>query len=372
MAIDRRRFMQLGTAALALWPQDRLLADDKFRATFASAARLEDGRYAIVLLTEDGIPLRVIPLEARGHDIAVSPDNKRAIAFARRPGRFAVAFNTDDKSPPEIFRPPADRHFYGHGVFSEDGRLLYATENDYENAKGVLGVYNVDAGFRRIGEISTYGVGPHDVLMMPDGRTLCVANGGIETHPAAGRTKLNLSAMRPSLAFIDCESGDLLARHETGSGVHKLSIRHLCEDGRGNIWFGGQWEGSIHEAPWLVGSAGLDKPISFSQAPDELGPSLKGYIGSVAANKDGSVIAATAPRAGRTVFIDATAGSILSQKAERDACGVSPVGEAGFVTTSGFGAFAIHDISDGDGDGDGAKRTIPGIAFDNHLSRTAC
>ena len=35
------------------------------------------------------------------------------------------------------------RHFFGHGVFSPDGKLLYATENDFEAARGVIGVYDV-------------------------------------------------------------------------------------------------------------------------------------------------------------------------------------------------------------------------------------
>ncbi len=366
MEIDRRQFMLLGTATLALAPRDGLQAGEPLSdATFASAARLADGRYAIVLLSKDGTPTRVIPLEGRGHDIAVSNNKKKGIAFARRPGRFAVAFNLDELSPPEIFRPPPGRHFYGHGVFSTDDRFLYATENDFENAKGVLGIYEVDAGFHRVGEIQTYGIGPHDILLMPDGKTLCVANGGIETHPAAGRAKLNISTMRPSLVFINRVTGDLLSRHETSPAMRKLSLRHLCYDAAGNVWFGGQWEGSIDEAPWLVGHASLDKPIRFSAAPHDLGSALKGYIGSVAANADGSLVAVTAPRAGRTLFIDAEHGTILKERIERDACGVASKGESGFALTSGLGSFAIE----GTVESSEGKRTIPGIAFDNHLSK---
>ena len=35
------------------------------------------------------------------------------------------------------------------------------------------------------------------------GRMLAIANGGIETNPDFGRTKLNLDHMEPSLVLVD-------------------------------------------------------------------------------------------------------------------------------------------------------------------------
>ena len=36
-------------------------------------------------------------------------------------------------------------------------------------ARGVIGVYDATDGFRRIGEFDTYGIGPHEMLLTPDG-----------------------------------------------------------------------------------------------------------------------------------------------------------------------------------------------------------
>ena len=118
------------------------------------------------------------------------------------------------------------RHFFGHGVFSPDGALLYATENDFDNAAGMVGVYDATDGFRRIGEFPTHGVGPHELLLMADGRTLAIANGGIETHPDYGRAKLNISTMKPSFVLIDRCDGDLTGSMNWRAGQHQLSIRH--------------------------------------------------------------------------------------------------------------------------------------------------
>ena len=130
--------------------------------------------------------------------------------FARRPGTFAAVFEPTTGLVVRRFDTPPERHFYGHGVFEPTGRVLVATENDTSRGQGVLGLYDAADGYRRIGELPAHGIGPHDIALLPDGRTLAVANGGILTLPESGRDKLNLDSMRPSLNRIELASGRLL------------------------------------------------------------------------------------------------------------------------------------------------------------------
>ncbi len=162
-----------------------------------------DGRYGVGVLTEQGRLVHALDLPERGHDITFDPVSRRSVVFARQPGTFAVVFDHTGEAEPVTIATVEGRHFYGHGVFSPDGALLYATENDFDNAAGVIGVYDATDGFRRIGEFATHGVGPHELLLCPDGKTLAIANGGIETHPDFGRAKLNIATMQPSLVFVD-------------------------------------------------------------------------------------------------------------------------------------------------------------------------
>ena len=179
------------------------------------------------MLSLDGNVLRELPLEGRGHDIALDRASGQAVVFARRPGSFALAFDIQDRREPVLFTTPANRHFYGHGVFSRDGRLLYATEHDNETRAGLIGVYDASGGYRRVGEVPSYGIGPHEVILLADGKTLAVANGGIETHIETGREKLNLDSMQPSLAFVDAGTGRLLSQHTQGAA---------CTSCRSAIW----------------------------------------------------------------------------------------------------------------------------------------
>ena len=92
---------------------------------------------------------------------------------------------------------------------------------------------------------------------------------------------------------------------------------------------------------------------------------LKGYVGSVAASRDGSVIAASAPKAGRIVFIDSASGAIKAASDFRDVCGIAGDHDAVFATTSGFGVLR-HERP---GAAPISQAELQDIAFDNHLRR---
>lgn len=360
MAIDRRSFLVGST--LLLCARSRVLAGaahDGRPPALVSACRRGDGRYALVLMTLDGEIVREIALSDRGHDIAVDRSHGVAVAFSRRPGTFAVAFATNGVGEPTVFAGRPDRTFSGHGIFSRGGALLYATENDVDTGDGLIGIYETSS-WRRVGEMNTHGIDPHEVILLADGRTLAVANGGIEM---SGREKLNIASMEPSLVFLDATGGDLIAQHRLPPDLNQLSIRHIAADAHGQVWFGGQWEGALTIAPELVGRASADRPLRLIDAPVPMGTALKGYIGSVAVSGDGLVLAVAAPRAGRTLFIDTAEGKVISETVLADGCGVAALAGDTFALSSGHGDL-VREVP---GQSPAFHATIAGTEFDNHL-----
>lgn len=150
---------------------------------YLSAARRPDGAYVLVGLRGDGAQAFQIDLPARGHAAAAHPERAEAVAFARRPGTYAVVLDCADGTVLAQLEAPKGRHFYGHGVFSQDGTRLYTTENDFDGAAGVIGVWDAVHDYARLGEFSSGGVGPHEILRLPRLDVFVVANGGIATHP---------------------------------------------------------------------------------------------------------------------------------------------------------------------------------------------
>lgn len=364
MAIDRRQFLVGSLVALGSARQALAGAPTAETAVYATACHQPDGSYAVLLVGEDGRILRDIPLSARGHDIAIDRINRRAVVFARRPGYFAAAFDLDGRAEPTVFAPEEGRHFYGHGAFSRDGRLIYTSEHNIDTGDGVIGIYDT-AGFRRVGELPSYGIGPHEAILLADGKTLAIANGGFGSDPATGRESVDLTGMEPTLAFVDVESGQLKAKHGLAPEINMLSLRHLAADARGNVWFGGQWQGGLEDSPELIGCAALDRPIKILEPATPLGVALKGYIGSVATSADGRFLAASAPRAGKIVYADTETGKIVHEVEIEDGCGIAASGDRTFAMSSGKGLVRIEHA----GDAAPSEFTFAGTEFDNHLRR---
>ncbi|MBL4786306.1 MAG: DUF1513 domain-containing protein [Cohaesibacteraceae bacterium] len=363
MEISRRTL--LASATVSLFMTGKCPTARAGTVQFASCRREVNGSFSAVLLDEAGQDLEVFPLQGRGHDVAFSPDGRILVAPARRPGNFCLVASTSNSFAPRIITAPIGRHFYGHGVFSKNGHFYFTTENDFENAIGIIGIYDVNRGFMRIGEYRSYGVGPHDIAILPDGKTIVVANGGIETHPDYGRAKLNLPLMKPSLAYIDVENGnqvDLAILHDN---LHKLSIRHLTVIANGTVWFGCQFQGSKLESPALIGHHRMGEPIAMTHLPDELAGQLKNYIGSITGNSAGDIVAASAPRGNLVLFWNTVTGAYLGNKSMKDGCGIAATSDNGFLLSSGSGKIAATAISPG------SLTTLssrPDISWDNHMT----
>ena len=301
---------------------------------YLAAALFPDGSYRLAGLTRDGDTLFTLPLPARGHAAAAHPHRAQAVAFARRPGSFAVVIDCTTGTETARLTAPEGRHFYGHGVFSADGAQLFTTENDYEAAEGVIGVWDT-ASYTRLGEFPSGGVGPHDMRLMPDGKTLVVANGGIETHPETGRTKLNLPVMQPSLTYLDM-TGAVQEKVTLPRAMHKNSIRHLAVRPDGLVAFAMQWQGDKTQHPPLLGLHRRGTTPRLLAAPEAQQNSLQGYAGSIAFAANGQSVAITCPRGNALHQFDVATGTLTAAIALEDVCGIG-AGADGFVFTTGTG-----------------------------------
>lgn len=358
--IDRRDFLRaagMGFAA-ALAPQAWAAALET-DAVFGMAFQKRGGGFGAAILSEQGKLIYQIELPDRGHDISFDPISKRSIVFARQPGTFMVVFDHSGKSPPVTVASSTGRHFYGHGAFSPDGKLLYATENDFDNAVGIIGIYDATDGFRRVGEFPTHGVGPHEVILLPDGKTLAVANGGIETHPDFGRAELNIPTMKPSFVLLDRETGDLIEKHELPQQLHQLSIRHMDIDGAGSVWFGCQHRGPATETPLLVGRAERGKELKLVKMPEDVLGGFRNYIGSVAANHTAGTVAVSSPQGNSLVVLDTATGNVVSARSLIEVCGIAPDRE-GYIASTGTGEVVLPQ---------GGNLKDAEIAWDNHMLR---
>ncbi len=283
-------------------------------------------KFSAVIADEHGVPISSLPIPERGHGVATN-QHGHAVVFGRRPGTYFIVF--DYRSSQLIKLQPAlvNRHFYGHGVYSSDGNYLFATEGESGTSRGIIGVYDVRNRYRKTDEMSSFGIGPHEVIMMPD-ETLVIGVGGVHTN---GRVPLNLDTMAPSLSYLSMD-GTLLDRRFLPD--HKLSIRHLAHDGSETVICGQQYRGEPGEYPALIAMHTRGEEMIELQAEPEEWARFNHYVASIAATKDW-ILATSPPGSCYGIWSKAT-GKLVELNALPDASGVVIYGDE-FRISSGTG-----------------------------------
>lgn len=351
----RRGFLAGLIAATALPKQTWA---DAGSPAFLAAAKLPDASYALFGLNALGAQIFQIPLPSRGHAACGHPTRPEAVAFARRPGRFALVIDCVTGETVKQMNVPQGRHFYGHGCFINAGAVLCTTENDIETGQGVIGLWSRHDGYRRIGEVSSGGIGPHEIKTLAGGQGMVVANGGIRTHPDSGRQKLNLDSMRPNLTFLN-PAGEITAQVVLPPELAQNSIRHIDVNASNQVAFGMQWQGDALDAPALAGIATPDK-TTFLSVPAAQQRRLKNYIGSIAFSNDGRKVGITAPRGGLLQIFDGQTAELLTSQRRPDISGIAAHAD-GFVATDGNGVmFQIAGQTK-------VKLSHADLHWDNHL-----
>jgi len=316
------------------------------------AAAKAGTEYELHGLSATGDSLFALPLPARGHAAAAHPTRAEAVAFARRPGTYALVITCLTGRISHRLTPPEGRQFNGHGAYSADGALLMTSEVIADGSAGRIGLWETET-YTRVNEWQTGGIGPHDLKLRPDGR-LIVANGGIQTDPS-DRSKLNLDTMRPNLALLST-TGEIDEIAELPKDLWPNSIRHLALIGN-QIAFAMQWEGDRSEDVPQLGLWQPGQPARLCPTDPIDALTMKGYAGSIA-SADGLLALTSAPGGALALFT--TDGTPITLHRSPDLSGVA-AGPGGLVATDGTGTiWAVNR------DGLRPLARHP-VAWDNHL-----
>lgn len=336
MVIDRREILKGLAAALAVSLTPGSASAKRSVPLYVSCRMDAGGKASATMFSLDGQEIFSTILPARGHDAAARPASSEIVVFARRPGNWFAVIDSARGGEAKTILAAADRHFYGHGVFTPDGRLLYATENDTKSGDGLLGIYDASDSYRRIGEISSRGVGPHDLAFLPDGKTLVVANGGLRTAPETGREVLNPDDIQPNIALIEAAHDTTLAALQLDQPYRALSIRHMAVAQDRTVAFGCQYQGDPNDLPPLVGTVSADGRIGLFEMPEVELMGLSNYVGSIALDKAEDIVAATSPQGGSVALWNRRNGEFLTIERMGDVCGVAALPDNhDFLLTSG-------------------------------------
>ena len=330
----------------------------------------------------------------RVHDIVVQPafdsqntfvnhnQNRDVVVMGRRPSEKFWVLDTATGQVKFVIHAANNRHFYGHACYSSDGSKLYVTENDTLILDGKIGVYAADSGYKKVAEFDSYGIGPHELIMHPDGETLVIANGGIKTEQAS-REELNLDTMCPSLVYLNRHDGTLL--EQITPEHNQMSVRHLAMHDDGTVMIGIQFQGEKHiNVPLVLTHKRGDIDFTPLTMPNNQWQRFHQYIASVAVDSECNLLCVTTPIGGCAALFDLTSRALMDAVSLPDCAGASVYSsqieadnsthrknkESRFIVSDGQGQLTVLGVNDLTGlESDiivnDSKRHM--MCFDNHL-----
>jgi len=274
----------------------------------------------------------------RGHGVSQHPLHpSQVIMYGRRPGTMAIVTDVLQNKIVNSFKVAKNRFFYGHGCFSLDGKTLFTTEGNSTTGEGKIGIRDAIT-YQYLGEYDTTGIGPHDMHLMPDGKTIVVANGGILTRPETGRKKLNLPEMISNLTYIDAFTGKKIDEFRVPEP--KASIRHLDIAKDGTVAIAMQVQRSVMKNENSVPLGAIHKPngkIQLLTEPERLITAMNDYMGSVAINEKSRIAGFTSPRGDIVGFWNIDSLEFAGYHRLHDVCGIAVNSKNNFMISNSIG-----------------------------------
>ena len=358
----------------------------------------DENSFGVVGIDADRQIVWQTTMPERVHDIVVQPvfdststfdthNQKRdVVVMGRRPSEKFWVLDTASGRVKLAIKASNNRHFYGHACYSLDGKLLYVTENDTISLDGKIGIYDADDNYKKIAEFDSYGIGPHELIMHPDGETLVIANGGIKTEQAS-REELNLDSMRPSLVYLNCHNGDLF--EQIIPEHNQMSVRHLAMHNDGTVMIGIQFQGEKHiNVPLVLTHKRGDMDFKPLMMPNNQWQRFHQYIASVAVDSERNLLCVTTPIGGCAAIYDLNTRTLIDDVSLPDCAGAAVLFNqgnnkeddndkcSGFIVSDGQGqltALYVNSLATAELDTVDKRerifkdRKLHMLSFDNHL-----
>lgn len=246
---------------------------------------------------------------------------RHVVVMGRRPSESFWVLDTATGQVQFAITAADNRHFYGHACYSLDGSKLYVTENDTISLTGKIGIYDALHNYQKITEFDSQGIGPHELIMHPDGETLVIANGGIKTEQAS-REELNLDTMCPSLAYLNRHDGTLL--EQIIPEHNQMSVRHLAIHDDGTVMIGIQFQGEKHiNVPLVLTHNRGDSNFKPLIMPGNQWQRFHQYIASVAVDSEHNLLCVATPIGDCAAIYDLNTRMLIDEVRLPDCAGVS-------------------------------------------------
>lgn len=179
---------------------------------------------SVINLDLKNLPPEPIAMEFLGHGFSPNPLKPKTVIVFEKHGKGCCEVDLVKREVLRVIKTVDENEFYGHGAFNKDATLLYAAETVVgdDSYRGVLVVRDASS-HERLGEMPTGGIAPHDCILIENGKTLVITNGG-GSH---GSDDL------PSVTYVDIQSRKV--KQTLNFSSDRINAGHIWVTSRGEL-----------------------------------------------------------------------------------------------------------------------------------------
>lgn len=305
---SRRAFFKL-LAVSAIIPLPPALPNPKQKklgklllSTF-NAKNIGGSYFNLLIYDLDYGDTKQIPTKSLLHSFEINPLNPNEIVSMGQWESELYIFDLKTLNIKRVIKSDAPKElFVGHGAYSPDGNLFYASvalygKNPDHLGNGFINVYDVKSG-KKLEVISSEGFEPHSILWLKDGKELLVLNPGISSDQSKGKNDKKVNkTIRPSISLLDIPSNKLLKKIDLNS--QELCFGHLSANLKNDFFLIGAKRSGINR--WKPKAYKFDRNLNLT--PLELdGPEMDSPLLSPIIDQEGRFSAATSPSSNTVYF----------------------------------------------------------------------
>lgn len=146
----------------------------------------------------------LIPAPCLGHEITVNPTLSNQVFATEKSGPTAYMADISKNTLIREVTLKENSVFYGHGIFSGDGKYLYATVMNYDDNAGYISMRD-SSTLQEVKRLASFGSHPHQLRWVKKDKVIAVAN-AFSPIITTNHSLLN---------YINIETGELVKSFHT-------------------------------------------------------------------------------------------------------------------------------------------------------------
>lgn len=354
--LTRRNFL-LGASATTLLSTFPFVINSNHRVDslcFLSACTDVNGQHYLASIRSTGELYFLLPVPFRAHDVVYLKHKKHAVFVSRNPSHFFYVVDIEKRNITHTINSQEGYHFRGHATYQEKKQLLFTSESRSEVDKGYIGIYDISNNYSKIGQFSSYGIEPHQIKLMPDNKTLVVANGG--------RPDKTGPILDSNISYIDIETGELLSQYRSDVAQH--SLRHLAATQSGKVFVGAQSQ-TDELLPLVYYHNDKVKQLRPLDADEFIWQQYNQYTASLSIVDD--MLAVSSPRGNITSLWNIETKDYIKSLTQNDVAGLA-VYKNSLLMSDGLGNVSFMNMPQMEVS---KQYQIKGLSWDNHAIAVA-